>query len=61
MSFINDIVLNLILVSFPFLMYFIYNCYRELKCEKYSDLLLDVALVSSLYLCFNKLMYFMLL
>lgn len=53
MSFINDIVLNLILVSFPFLMYFIYNCYRELKCEKYNDLLLDVALVSSLYLCFK--------
>ena len=53
MDFINDIVLNLILVSFPFLMYFIYNCYRELKCEKYNDLLLDVALVSSLYLCFK--------
>lgn len=53
MNFINDIVLNLILVMFPSLVYFIYNCYRELKCEKYNELLLDVALVSSLYLCFK--------
>lgn len=53
MNFISDIILNLILVSFPCLVYFIYNCYRELKCEKYNDLLLDVALVSSMYLCFK--------
>lgn len=53
MNFVNDIVLNLILVMFPSLLYFIYNCYRELKCEKYNDLLLDVALASSLYLYFK--------
>ena len=53
MKFVNDIVLNLVLVMFHSLVYFIYNCYRELKCEKYNDLLLDVALVSSLYLCFK--------
>lgn len=51
MEIMNDIVLNLILVVFPILVYFIYNCYRELKCEKYNNILLDVSLFSSLYLC----------
>ena len=53
MIVMKDIVLNLILVMFPMLVYFIYNCYRELKCEKYNHLLLDVSLVSSMYLCFK--------
>ncbi len=53
MSAMRDIVLNLILMVFPILVYFIYNCYRELKCEKYNKLLLDVSLVSSMYLCFK--------
>lgn len=53
MNIFNDLVLNLILVMFPSLVYFIYNCYRELRCEKYNDLLLDVSLVSSMYLCFR--------
>ena len=53
MKVIEDVVLNLILVMFPILVYFIYNCYRELKCEKYNNLMLDVSLVSSMYLCFR--------
>lgn len=53
MNIISDVVLNLILVMFPCLVYFIYNCYRELKCDKYNGLLLNVSLVSSLYLCFK--------
>lgn len=53
MDIMEDVVLNLILVMFPVLLYFIYNCYRELKCEKYNNLLLDVSLVSSMYLCFR--------
>lgn len=53
MNIMVNVVLNLILVMFPVLLYFIYNCYRELKCEKYNALLLDVALVSSVYLCFK--------
>lgn len=53
MDLMNDVLLNLILVVFPILVYFIYNCYRELKCEKYNHLLLDVSLVSSMYLCFK--------
>ena len=53
MAMMNDVVLNLILVMFPVLLYFIYNCYRELTCEKYNGVLLDLALVSSMYLCFR--------
>lgn len=53
MNMMNDVVLNLILMMFPILVYFIYNCYRELKCEKYNVLLFDVALVTSMYLCFR--------
>ena len=53
MNMMEDVVLNLILMMFPILVYFIYNCYRELKCEKYNHLLLDVSLVTSMYLCFR--------
>ncbi len=53
MKILNDVILNLILVIFPILIYFIYNCYRELKCEKYNHILLDVSLFTSLYLCFK--------
>lgn len=53
MNMMEDVVLNLILMMFPILVFFIYNCYRELKCEKYNHLLLDVSLVTSMYLCFR--------
>ena len=51
MKIINDTILIIILISFPILIYFIYNCYRELKCEKYNQILLNVSLFTSLYLC----------
>lgn len=50
MNIMKDVTLNIVLVLFPMLIYFIYNCYRELKCEKYNSILLNVALFSSLYL-----------
>ena len=50
MKIINDTILLIILISFPILIYFIYNCYRELKCEKYNQILLNVTLFTSLYL-----------
>ena len=50
MKIINDTILLIILISFPILIYFIYNCYRELKCEKYNQILLSVTLFTSLYL-----------
>ena len=51
MSIIKEIILNIVLVVFPILVYFIYNCYRELKCEKYNGILFNLSLFSSLYLC----------
>ncbi len=51
MKIMNDVILNVVLILFPMLVYFIYNCYREIKCEKYNSILLKVALFSSLYLC----------
>ena len=50
MSIIKEIIINSILVIFPILIYFIYNCYRELKCEKYNNILFNLSLFSSLYL-----------
>ena len=50
MKILNDLVLNIILIMFPISIYFIYNCYRELKCEKYNKIILHVTLFSSLYL-----------
>ena len=50
MKIINDLILNIILIMFPISIYFIYNCYRELKCEKYNNILFQVTLFSSLYL-----------
>ena len=50
MNIMKDVILNIVLILFPIIVYFIYNCYRELKCEKYNSILLNVALFSSLYL-----------
>ena len=49
----GDIILNIIMIVFPILVYFIYNCYRELRSDKYNYLVFDVALFSSLYFCFK--------
>lgn len=53
MSVMNDIILNLILMMFPILIYFMYSCYKEVCMEKYNDTLFSVALISSMYLCFK--------
>lgn len=53
MYFMENIILNIILMMFPILVFFIYNCYREVCMEKYSNLILDVSLVTSMYLCFR--------
>jgi len=49
----DSIILNIIMIVFPVLVYFIYNCYRELRNDKYNFLVFDISLVSSLYLCFK--------
>ena len=51
MNMFYGLFLNLILVFFPILVYFVYYCYSELCMEKYYQTLFSVALFSSLYLC----------
>lgn len=49
----DSIVLNIIVIVFPIIVYFIYNCYRELRGDKYNYLVFDVMLLSSMYFCFK--------
>lgn len=51
MNIIKEDILNIILIVFPILIYFIYNCYRELTSEKYNGILFNLSLFISLYLC----------
>lgn len=48
---IKDIVLNLILITFPILVYLVFVCYRENINNNNKDTLLTIALITSLYLC----------
>lgn len=50
MNLFEEIFLNVILITFPILVYFICSCYHLLRKEKYNDLLLGLLLVSSLYI-----------
>ena len=53
MNIMYLVLLNLILMLFPMLIYFMYRCYQELCMEKYNQVLFGVVLVSSIYLCFK--------
>lgn len=48
---IKDIILNLILITFPILVYLVFVCYRENINNSNKDTLLTIALITSLYLC----------
>ncbi len=48
---IKNQILNIILISFPILIYFIYNCYREITKDKYNRILFNLSLFISQYLC----------
>ena len=48
---IKDIILNLILITFPILVYLVFVCYRENINNNNKDTLLTIALITSLYLC----------
>lgn len=50
MNLFEELFLNVILITFPILVYFICSCYHLLRKEKYNDLLLGLLLVSSLYI-----------
>lgn len=49
----EDILLNIILIMFPILCYFVYSCYVEVKNKKYNRIIFIMLLISSLYLCFK--------
>lgn len=49
----ENIILNIIMIVFPVLGYFIYNCYRELRSDKYNYLVFDISLISSIYFSFK--------
>ena len=47
----KDIILNTILIIFPILLYFALSIYKEELSKKYNNLLLNIALITSIYLC----------
>lgn len=51
LSIIDNIILNLILIVFPLLIYLVLVCYQDNTNIKRKNLLLNIALFTSLYLC----------
>jgi hypothetical protein len=50
-SVIENIILNLILIMFPLLIYLVLVCYKDVTNKKSNNILLNLALLTSLYLC----------
>lgn len=50
-SIFEDIILNLILIIFPLLIYLVIVCYQDNTGKKGKNMLLNLALFTSLYLC----------
>lgn len=50
-SIFEDIILNLILIIFPLLIYLVIVCYQEDTDKKRKNILLNLSLFTSLYLC----------
>lgn len=48
---IEHLVTNIILIIFPILIYFVVMCYKEKVTRDYDDLILNLSLITSLYLC----------
>lgn len=53
MDLINIIIVNLVLITFPILLYFFYTVYANVKGINNNDLYLSFTLIISLYLCFK--------
>ena len=47
----EDIIFNTVLIVFPILVYLVLVCYKNDINKNYNNLLLSIALISSLYLC----------
>lgn len=50
-SIFEDIILNIILIIFPLLIYLVIVCYQDNTSKKRKNILLNLALFTSLYLC----------
>lgn len=53
MDLINIIIVNVVLITFPILLYFFYTVYTNVKGINNNDLYLSFTLIISLYLCFK--------
>ena len=51
MFVIENIFLNIILIMFPILIYFLLSCYKDEISKHFDDLILNISLATSLYLC----------
>ena len=50
-SMIEDIILNIILITFPLLIYLVLVCYQDETTREKNSMLLNIFLFTSLYLC----------
>ena len=50
-TIIENIALNIILIMFPILIYFLLACYKDEISKQFDDLILNISLATSLYLC----------
>lgn len=50
-SIIEDIILNIILITFPLLIYLVLVCYQDEVTRERKSMLLNITLFTSLYLC----------
>lgn len=51
MNIFDNVILNVILILFPILLYFVYNCYTSVKNLKPNKDVFYFLLITSLYLC----------
>jgi len=51
MKTLENVILNTILVLFPILIYFVYNCYVQVNNSKNKNIAFELLIFSSLYLC----------
>ena len=48
---LDNVILNIVLVLFPILVYFVYTCYVEVNNKKNEGIVFELLVFSSLYLC----------
>jgi len=51
MEMLDNVVINIILVLFPLLIYFVYVCYSEVNMKKNKNIAFEILTFTSLYLC----------